>query len=69
MDVVSVFGSLAGKVWKALSEGEKTFTQIQKSTGLSVKEVGIGLGWLAREGKISIIGNPDKLYHKFKLNE
>ena len=65
---MEIIGNMAGKVWKSLSEGEKTLTQLQKSTGLTVKEVGMGLGWLAKEGKIAASGGK-ALYLKFKLNE
>ena len=70
MDPVKYFGTKAGKVWKALNgSGEKTLTQLQKSTGLTVKEVAMGLGWLAREGKISMKNSRNSLYIKFRLNE
>jgi len=67
MDIVEFFGQKAGKVWKALNEGEKTLTQLQKSTGLTLKEVSMGLGWLAKEEKlifrnkkVYVKGNPDQ---------
>ena len=66
---MEVIGHMAGKVWKALSEGEKTLTQLQKTTGLTVKEVGMGIGWLAKEGKIAFSGDKGALYQKFKLTE
>jgi hypothetical protein len=67
--MVDIIGKMAGKVWKALSEGEKTLTQLQKNTGLTVKEVGMGLGWLAKEGKVAVSGDKGALYLKFKLSE
>lgn len=60
------FGNFAGKVWRALNEGDETLSQLQKSTGLTTKEVSMGLGWLAKEGKIAI-SNSDGLYLKFSL--
>jgi predicted Rossmann fold nucleotide-binding protein DprA/Smf involved in DNA uptake len=68
MEAKEYFGSNAGKVWNALSKGSKTVTQLQKSTGLSLKEVGIGLGWLAREGKIAAM-NPGSVQTRFQLTE
>ena len=65
----NIIGKMAGKIWKALNEGEKTLTQLQKSTGLTVKEVGMGIGWLAKEGKIAVSGSKEALYTKFKLSE
>jgi predicted Rossmann fold nucleotide-binding protein DprA/Smf involved in DNA uptake len=68
MEAHEFFGSKAGHVWKALKSGEKTLTQIQKSTGLTPKEVSMGLGWLAKEGKIRL-KNAEGLYMKFELLE
>ncbi len=67
MDPIVVFGNMAGKVWLTLKEGPKTLTQLQKKTGLTNKEVSMGLGWLAREGKIAIQGRGAK--QKFRLQE
>ena len=66
MESVEFFGTKAGVVWKALKAGDKSLTQLQKSTGLTLKEVSMGLGWLAKEGKISL-KNADGLYNKFSL--
>jgi predicted Rossmann fold nucleotide-binding protein DprA/Smf involved in DNA uptake len=68
MDPNEFFGSKAGEVWNALKSGGKTLSQIQKSTGLTPKEVSMGLGWLAKEGKI-VVKNADGLYLKFELLE
>ncbi|MBN2043349.1 MAG: winged helix-turn-helix domain-containing protein [Candidatus Aenigmarchaeota archaeon] len=68
MDSIEFFGSKAGQVWEALREGCKTMTQIQKTSGLTSKEVSMGLGWLAKEGKV-MIKNADGLYTKFELKE
>lgn len=67
MDAVQIFGNMAGKVWKSLNSGSpKTLTQLQKSTGLTVKEVSMGLGWLAKEGKIRV-SNGGGLHARFEL--
>ena len=68
MDTIEFFGTKAGKVWEALKEGPKTITQLQKATGLTLKEVCIGLGWLAREGKI-LASNLEGMHIKFHLTE
>jgi hypothetical protein len=52
MEVNEYVGSIAGRVWEALCKGPKTPTQLQKVTGMTLKEVSMGVGWLAREGKV-----------------
>ncbi len=67
METVEFFGKNAGRVWRALNgTGPKTLTQLQKSSGLTLKEVSMGLGWLAKEGKIRVI-NAKGLHPKFEL--
>ncbi|MBN2330403.1 MAG: winged helix-turn-helix domain-containing protein [Candidatus Aenigmarchaeota archaeon] len=69
MDSDEFFGAKAGKVWKVLHGADsKTLTQLQKSTGLTLKEVSVGLGWLAREGKIRLVRSGNSQV-KFKLVE
>lgn len=67
-ETIDYFGGNAGKVWKALEDGAKTLTQVQNMTGLTLKEASMGLGWLAKEGKIRI-KNPDGLHFTFELIE
>ncbi len=66
MEANAYFGMKAGKVWKALTRGSKTLTQLQKDTGMTTKEVSLGLGWLAREGKIRPI-NAKSVKGRFEL--
>jgi hypothetical protein len=66
MDSNEYFGMKAGKVWESLCKGTRTLTQIQKATGLTLRDVSMGLGWLAREGKI-LPENPKSKNVKFKL--
>jgi hypothetical protein len=62
------FGVNAGKVWQALNKlGVATPLMIRNETKLSTDEVYGGLGWLAREGKLSQL-KEGKLM-KFKLME
>jgi hypothetical protein len=67
MDTITAFGAHAGKVWTCLREGPKTLTQIQKTANLTAREASVGLGWLAREGKIAISG--EGLHQRFSLLE
>lgn len=57
---VEEIGTYAGLVWQALAEADVLGTkQIKKITKLKEKEVFAALGWLGREGKISVQPNPD----------
>jgi hypothetical protein len=50
----SEIGVAAGKIWQALNgKGSMAKTQIAKLTGLSADLVNLGVGWLAREGKLA----------------
>jgi hypothetical protein len=53
-DINLYFGMRAGKVWDALTKGPRTLTQLQKATGLTTTQTSMGLGWLAREGKLRV---------------
>lgn len=68
MEPDEYFGKKAGRVWHALTKGPGTLTQLQKNTGLTLKEVGMGLGWLAREGKVRPV-NPNSVKARFELSE
>ncbi len=65
--VEDYFGNKAGLIWKVLSEnGPLNSAAIKRRTKLSDAELYGGLGWLARENKIEIVGNLPMLF-KFKL--
>ncbi|MBR2185689.1 MAG: winged helix-turn-helix domain-containing protein [Prevotella sp.] len=50
----SKIGELAGIVWRTLeSKGKLNLEELQAITSLDLIEVVAGLGWLAREGKVS----------------
>jgi len=52
---VEVIGKNAGLVWQALSAADAMgVKQLKKVTKLKDKEVFAALGWLAREGKVTI---------------
>lgn len=46
-------GENAGLIWTALQGGALTEAALKKATKLKVADLNLGLGWLAREGKIS----------------
>lgn len=47
-------GCWAGQIWNALNEADVLgMKQLKKMTKLKEKELAYGLGWLAREGKVS----------------
>ncbi|MDE6467334.1 MAG: winged helix-turn-helix domain-containing protein [Muribaculaceae bacterium] len=53
-------GTNAGTVWVALNSAETLgIKQLKKVTKLKDKEVFAALGWLAREGKITIATDPE----------
>ncbi|MCK4550477.1 MAG: winged helix-turn-helix domain-containing protein [Candidatus Aenigmarchaeota archaeon] len=55
MNVEKIFGLNAGKVWKSLNKkGAMSATMLAKETKLKITEVHSALGWLGREGNISI---------------
>ena len=57
MEVLSFIGEKAGIVWFFLHEnGPSPAKVISKQTGLSTEETWAALGWLAREGKVEIVG-------------
>jgi predicted ArsR family transcriptional regulator len=48
-------GQTAGAIWRLLdSEGTVSLTQLVKKVGEPRDTVMLGLGWLAREGKVQI---------------
>lgn len=54
--MTDVIGELAGRVWQYLDEnGESSVNKIITETGLGKNEVQRAIGWLAREGKLSIL--------------
>lgn len=55
MDVQGI-GENAGIIWRLLNGEHRkwTFLEIKKATGLSDREINASIGWLAREGKLTI---------------
>lgn len=57
---VETIGTNAGLVYQALATADVLgVKQLKKITKLKDKEVFAALGWLAREGKLTIDSNPD----------
>lgn len=57
---VETIGVNAGTIWNALNEAEALgLKQLKKITKLKDKEVLAALGWLAREGKVTIDVDPE----------
>lgn len=52
----SVIGVNAGKVWHAMEElKEATLPELAQKLDLSIGDVALAVGWLAREDKICIL--------------
>lgn len=47
-------GTYAGLVWQALENGELELKDLRKATKLTAQNLNFALGWLAREGKVSL---------------
>ena len=52
-------GTNAGIIWHAViaNEGRTTFRELIKTTGLTESQALLSLGWLEREGKVSLHGD------------
>lgn len=58
VDSVANIGETAGIVWRTLSDnGPMTLTKLIKQSGEPRDSVMQAIGWLAREGKVSIESN------------
>ena len=54
---LETIGNWAGSVWTALNSAEEatlTMKALKKATKLKEKEIFAALGWLGREGKVTI---------------
>lgn len=57
---VEKIGTDAGTVWQALSTADALgYKQLKKVTKLKKDEIIAALGWLAREGKVTIAPDPE----------
>ena len=49
-------GNNAGKIWQFLdTNGEKSFSEIEKALSIKKADILLALGWLARENKIFFV--------------
>lgn len=55
LELNETIGAAAGKIWEFLSENSQaSATKLAEGTGLDKNEVQRAIGWLAREGKLSV---------------
>lgn len=53
--MMEVIGQSAGQIWEYLNDnGESSLTKMKKDLDLKGNFADLGLGWLAREGKVDI---------------
>ena len=53
--MMETIGQAAGQIWNYLNEnGETTVTKMKKELDLKGNFAELGLGWLAREGKVEM---------------
>ncbi len=61
MNVLTFIGEKAGVVWNCLhNNGPLSDRDITRKTGLSKEETWAAIGWLAREGKVELVGTKNK---------
>ncbi|HHV85858.1 MAG TPA: winged helix-turn-helix domain-containing protein [Petrimonas sp.] len=60
--MIEKIGTNAGKVWTLLDEaGSQNVKDLKKSSKLTDKDLYAALGWLAREGKITLVEKEKEL--------
>ena len=53
--MMELIGEAAGQIWNYLNEnGETTLSKMKKDLDLKANFTELGLGWLAREGKVKM---------------
>lgn len=53
--MMEVIGQSAGQIWEYLNNnGEATLTKMKKDLDLKGNFADLGIGWLAREGKVDV---------------
>lgn len=61
--MVEKIGIDAGKVWTVLDEkGRQNVKDIKKATKLTDKDLYAALGWLAREGKVTLEAEEKEIF-------
>lgn len=59
-------GEAAGKVWQTLNKGPIAPARLAKAAGLSSDAANQAIGWLAREGKVTVQSGPKGSVLKLK---
>jgi len=63
MASIASIGETAGKLWSVLDKsGKMTVSSLEKKVKAPAREIAMGIGWLAREGKIEIREEKRSLY-------
>lgn len=67
--MIETIGIAAGEIWKFLGKQEQpvTLSTLRKNLSLSSTLLMMGLGWLAREGKINIEMPKDSYSYRISL--
>jgi hypothetical protein len=67
--MIETIGIAAGEIWKFLDKQEQpvTLSTLRKNLSLSSTLLIMGLGWLAREGKINIEIPEDSYSYRISL--
>ena len=62
-EMLEKIGTNAGKVWTLLDEaGTQNVKDLKKSSKLTDKDLYAALGWLAREGKVTLTEDEKELF-------
>lgn len=61
--MIEKIGTNAGKIWTLLDEaGNQNVKDLKKSVKLTDKDLYAALGWLAREGKVTLTTKEKELF-------
>ena len=65
--MIEKFGINAGKIWTLLDEtGRQNVKDVKKATKLTEKDLYAALGWLAREGKVTVEEDEKEVFVSLK---
>ena len=68
--MLNSIGSIAGVIWHYLEDNdEATFTKLTREIGESERTVLMGVGWLAREGKLDFEKRKQGTYITLKTQQ
>lgn len=63
-------GSVAGAIWHYLEDNKKvTITKLIREIGENERTILMGVGWLAREGKLDFDGRKNVTYIALKTQQ